>query len=226
MKYFEGMKLFLRNLFFPLDEDIISNTNYEIYNLKKLFIFFICIHTIFGITNILSNEKTLLGIFEFICMGIFGLIVIYSKILILFILYSLICMVSCILHFKNIVFQELTISDIINIICISEVINSMCCSIITIEIFAIIIRYIDIVHSFELLNRQNYSVAYIDYPRINNLGNIGYLTPSPNTLEDNLTNDITKESFTHYKEEVNNNDLDCTDRNTVTYSSFKRYYVL
>lgn len=145
----------IRGLFLPLEDDVIQKINYMVSPSMNIVVYFSILHFIFGITNSLHIENKLVGAFDLLFMGIFGLLIVYLKIPILFLLFSILCIIGSILHFNNITLPLFTLTDIVNITYTCGTVSCLACSIISVHIFFIITNQIDYTCLSRSINYHN-----------------------------------------------------------------------
>ncbi|EEA07482.1 uncharacterized protein CMU_036560 [Cryptosporidium muris RN66] len=143
------------SLFYPIEEELVFNNRGEVEHFKKYIYYLISIHTIFGIFNIVNENKLTIGVIEITCMAIFGLATVLNTIPILYLIYSVISCLSCLVHLRYIHLSYFEFSDIYNIINICAVITSCCCALLSIEIYFLFADYI--------YNLSSLGLYYFDY---------------------------------------------------------------
>lgn len=174
------------SLFFNIDEDQFINVYSKFSPLHKLIIYFILLQCLIGIINLFYLNNQILGLSEIFFFANIGIITAYIQIPIFYIIYSIISIIGCLIHFNNTSFHNITLSDLTNIICISGMINHLCCSVLSLKIFLIIINGINWASKFMSIG-GNLQIEYIVYPRFNNSSsNIGYYTPLNEGFERNF----------------------------------------
>ncbi|OII74624.1 transmembrane domain-containing protein [Cryptosporidium ubiquitum] len=178
------------NLFFNIDEEQLINIYIRIFPFHKLMIYFILLQILIGSINLFCLNNEILGVLEIFFFANIGIVTAYIQVPVFYIIYSIVSIIGCLIHFNNTSFRNITLSDLNSVICISVIINHLSCSILSLKIFLIIINGINWESKFMSIC-GNLHITYIGYPRFNNSSsNIGYYTP----LEESFQSNVLKKS--------------------------------